>query len=152
MVCVRQLEDMLVLQTLLLVPPSQGAAGSAAAQCSIKTLLEGGTGRLLSYWLVYCFIINFHSPLSVLLFSLRVFEGGIADSVSKWVFRHNLAPEQLKEMLQKREDKDDKLEQRAGEEGKEEKEKSQEDADRKAGEDLRNIQLKKRSVEHRLSC
>lgn len=45
-VCVRQLEDVLVLQTLLLVPPPQGAAGGAAAHCSIKTLLEGGTGRL----------------------------------------------------------------------------------------------------------
>uniref|UniRef100_A0A671VNN8 RAB3 GTPase activating protein subunit 2 (non-catalytic) n=1 Tax=Sparus aurata TaxID=8175 RepID=A0A671VNN8_SPAAU len=79
-VCVRQLEDVLVLQTLLLVPPPQGAAGGAAAQCSIKTLLEGGTG-------------------------------GIADSVSKWVFRQNLAPERLKEILQKKEDKeeDDKL-------------------------------------------
>uniref|UniRef100_A0A3Q3E909 RAB3 GTPase activating protein subunit 2 (non-catalytic) n=1 Tax=Labrus bergylta TaxID=56723 RepID=A0A3Q3E909_9LABR len=59
-VCVHQLEDVLVLQTLLLVPPPQGAAGGAAAQCSIKLLLEGGTG-------------------------------GIADSVSKWVFRHSLA-------------------------------------------------------------
>uniref|UniRef100_A0A3B4VAW8 RAB3 GTPase activating protein subunit 2 (non-catalytic) n=1 Tax=Seriola dumerili TaxID=41447 RepID=A0A3B4VAW8_SERDU len=92
-VCVHQLEDVLVLQTLLLVPPPQGAAGGAAAQCSIKTLLEGGTG-------------------------------GIADSVSKWVFRHNMAPERLKEILQKREDKDaeDKLEQKAGEEGTDEKE------------------------------
>uniref|UniRef100_A0A4W6C7F3 RAB3 GTPase activating protein subunit 2 (non-catalytic) n=1 Tax=Lates calcarifer TaxID=8187 RepID=A0A4W6C7F3_LATCA len=77
-VCVRQLEDVLVLQTLLLVPPPQGAAGGAAAQCSIKTLLEGGTG-------------------------------GIADSVSKWVFRHSLAPERLKEILQKREDKESHL-------------------------------------------
>uniref|UniRef100_A0A671VQM2 RAB3 GTPase activating protein subunit 2 (non-catalytic) n=1 Tax=Sparus aurata TaxID=8175 RepID=A0A671VQM2_SPAAU len=66
-VCVRQLEDVLVLQTLLLVPPPQGAAGGAAAQCSIKTLLEGGTG-------------------------------GIADSVSKWVFRQNLAPDCRKEV------------------------------------------------------
>ncbi|XP_044022041.1 rab3 GTPase-activating protein non-catalytic subunit isoform X2 [Siniperca chuatsi] len=97
-VCVRQLEDVLVLQTLLLVPPPQGAAGGAAAQCSIKTLLEGGTG-------------------------------GIADSVSKWVFRHSLAPERLKEILQKREDK---LEQKAGEEGKQQEEKSQEDTDRTA--------------------
>uniref|UniRef100_A0A7N8XPR3 RAB3 GTPase activating protein subunit 2 (non-catalytic) n=1 Tax=Mastacembelus armatus TaxID=205130 RepID=A0A7N8XPR3_9TELE len=71
-VCVRQLEDVLVLQTLLLVPPSQGAAGGTAAQCSIKTLLEGGTG-------------------------------GIADNVSKWVFRHNLSPERLKEIVQKKE-------------------------------------------------
>lgn len=45
-VCVRQLEDVLVLQTLLLVPPPPGASGGAAAQCSIKTLLEGGAGRL----------------------------------------------------------------------------------------------------------
>ncbi|XP_039993735.1 rab3 GTPase-activating protein non-catalytic subunit isoform X1 [Xiphias gladius] len=102
-VCVHQLEDVLVLQTLLLVPPPQGAAGSAAAQCSIKTLLEGGTG-------------------------------GIADSVSKWVFRHNLTPKRLKEILQKREDEDadDKLEQKAGEEGNEEKEQSQEEKDRTA--------------------
>lgn len=47
LVCVRQLEDVLLLQTLLLAPLPQGAAGGAAAQCSIKTLLEGGTGRLL---------------------------------------------------------------------------------------------------------
>ncbi|XP_056282047.1 rab3 GTPase-activating protein non-catalytic subunit isoform X2 [Pseudoliparis swirei] len=107
-VCVRQLEDVLVLQTLLLVPPPPGAAGGAAAQCSIKTLLEGGTG-------------------------------GIADSVSKWVFRHNLAPERLKEILQKREDKeaDDQPEQRAGggggEKEKEEEEKeSPEVSDRTA--------------------
>eukprot|EP00064_Thunnus_orientalis_P004149 superscaffoldBa00000369_g4160 len=102
-VCVRQLEDVLVLQTLLLVPPPQGSAGGAAAQCSIKILLEGGTG-------------------------------GITDNVSKWVFRHNLAPERLKEILQKREDKevDDKQEQKADEEGKDEREKNQEDPDRTA--------------------
>ncbi|XP_068436295.1 rab3 GTPase-activating protein non-catalytic subunit isoform X2 [Clinocottus analis] len=102
-VCVRQLEDVLVLQTLLLVTPPQGATGGAAAQCSIKTLLEGGTG-------------------------------GIADSVSKWVFRRDLAPERLKEILQKREDKeaDDQPEQGAGEEGKEPEEKGPEDTDRTA--------------------
>ncbi|KAJ4939071.1 hypothetical protein JOQ06_028533 [Pogonophryne albipinna] len=43
LVCVHQLEDVLVLQTLLLVPPPQGTTGGAAPQCSIKTLLEGGT-------------------------------------------------------------------------------------------------------------
>ncbi|XP_069392246.1 rab3 GTPase-activating protein non-catalytic subunit isoform X2 [Paralichthys olivaceus] len=102
-VCVRQLEDVLVLQTLLLVPPPQGVAAGAATQCSIKTLLEGGTG-------------------------------GIADSVSKWVFRQNLAPQRLKEILQKRVDKDadDKLEQKGIEEGNEKKEQSQEDTDRTA--------------------
>uniref|UniRef100_A0A665UW43 RAB3 GTPase activating protein subunit 2 (non-catalytic) n=1 Tax=Echeneis naucrates TaxID=173247 RepID=A0A665UW43_ECHNA len=101
-VCVKQLEDVLVLQTLMLVPPPQGAGGSAAAaQCSIKTLLEGGTG-------------------------------GIADSVSKWVFRHNLPPERLKEIIQRREDNnaEGKLEQKAGEGGADEKEQSQEGSDK----------------------
>lgn len=68
LVCVRQLEDVLVLQTLLLLPPPQGTTGGAQTHCSIKMLLEGGAG-------------------------------GIADSVSKWVFRHNVAPERLKEIL-----------------------------------------------------
>nr|XP_046268193.1 rab3 GTPase-activating protein non-catalytic subunit isoform X2 [Scatophagus argus] len=103
-VCVRQLEDVLVLQTLLFVPPPPGAAGGAATQCSIKTLLEGGTG-------------------------------GIADSVSKWVFRQNLAPERLKEIVRKKEDKEEdvKQDENPGEERKEEqKEKSQEGTDRTA--------------------
>ncbi|XP_047200713.1 rab3 GTPase-activating protein non-catalytic subunit isoform X2 [Girardinichthys multiradiatus] len=100
-VCVRQLEDVLVLQTLLLVPSPQGTAGGAVVQCSIKTLLEGGTG-------------------------------GIADSVSKWVFRQNMAPEQLKEILQRKENQDggDKKEQIEDGGGAEEKGKSSEDADR----------------------
>uniref|UniRef100_A0A669E1R3 RAB3 GTPase activating protein subunit 2 (non-catalytic) n=1 Tax=Oreochromis niloticus TaxID=8128 RepID=A0A669E1R3_ORENI len=93
-VCVRQLEDVLVLQTLLLVPPPPGATGGATVQCSIKTLLEGGTG-------------------------------GIADSVSKWVFRQDISPERLKEILQKRGNKeaDDNVEQR-DEEERHEKEKT----------------------------
>uniref|UniRef100_A0A3P8RW40 RAB3 GTPase activating protein subunit 2 (non-catalytic) n=1 Tax=Amphiprion percula TaxID=161767 RepID=A0A3P8RW40_AMPPE len=99
-VCVRQLEDVLVLQTLLLVPPLQGAAGGATVQCSIKTLLEGGTG-------------------------------GIADSVSKWVFRQSMAPERLKEILQKRENTDgDEKQHKEEEEGNEEKD--QKDPDRTA--------------------
>ncbi|CAG5866197.1 unnamed protein product [Menidia menidia] len=90
-VCVRQLEDMLVLQTLLLVPSTQGTPGGAAAQISIKTLLDGGTG-------------------------------GIADSVSKWVFRQNMAPERLKEILHKKEadNSEDKQEQRDGDQRSEE--------------------------------
>ncbi|KAM4724270.1 rab3 GTPase-activating protein non-catalytic subunit isoform 2-T2 [Anableps anableps] len=100
LVCVRQLEDVLVLQTLMLVPSPQGTAGGAVVQCSIKTLLEGGTG-------------------------------GIADSVSKWVFRQNMAPEQLKEILQRKESEDagDKKEQKVAGDGAEEKENSHEDAD-----------------------
>lgn len=46
LVCVGQLEDVLVLQTLLLVPPAKGPLGGPATQCSIKTLLEGGRGEL----------------------------------------------------------------------------------------------------------
>ncbi|XP_008397864.1 rab3 GTPase-activating protein non-catalytic subunit isoform X1 [Poecilia reticulata] len=100
-VCVRQLEDVLVLQALLLVPSPQGTAGGAVVQCSIKTLQEGGTG-------------------------------GIADSVSKWVFRQNMAPEQLKKILLRKETQDtgDQKEQR---EDREEAEKCQEEADRTAG-------------------
>ncbi|KAM4625100.1 rab3 GTPase-activating protein non-catalytic subunit isoform 2-T2 [Polymixia lowei] len=96
-VCVRQLEDVLALQTLLWVPPPQGAAGGAPAQCSVKTLLEGG-------------------------------RGGIADSVAKWVFRQDLAPERLKEILQRRQEREgdhNNSEQPGGEE----REKSAEDAD-----------------------
>ncbi|KAM9842395.1 rab3 GTPase-activating protein non-catalytic subunit [Aulostomus maculatus] len=104
-VCVRQLEDVLVLQTLLLVPAPSGSPGGAATPCSIKTLLEGGTG-------------------------------GITDSVSKWVFRHNLVPEQLKEILHKKEDKeaDEKQDQTTKEEGGEgkEEEKQHEGTDRTA--------------------
>lgn len=62
--------------------------------------------------------------------------GGIADSVSKWVFRQDISPERLKEILQKRGNKeaDDNVEQR-DEEERHEQEKSQEDTDRTAGED-----------------
>ncbi|XP_056446466.1 rab3 GTPase-activating protein non-catalytic subunit isoform X2 [Gadus chalcogrammus] len=67
-VCVRQLEDVLALQTLLWLPSPLGPAGGAPAQCCAKSLHEGG-------------------------------RGGVADSVAKWVFRQNLAPERLKEIL-----------------------------------------------------
>ncbi|XP_078145700.1 rab3 GTPase-activating protein non-catalytic subunit isoform X1 [Centroberyx gerrardi] len=103
-VCVRQLEDVLALQTLLWVPPSQGTAGGATAQCSVKTLLEGG-------------------------------RGGMADSIAKWVFRQDMAPERLKEILQRREvkegeDSSEQPEQRRGGGGeKKEKERSLEDTD-----------------------
>lgn len=45
-VCVRQLEDVLALQTLLWLPSPLGPAGGAPAQCCVKTLLEGGRGAL----------------------------------------------------------------------------------------------------------
>lgn len=72
-----------------------------------------------------------------MVFLLYVCKGGIADSVSKWVFRHDLAPERLKDLLQKKEDRegdDGRPEQMAGEEGKE-KDETKEDTDRTAGQD-----------------
>lgn len=65
--------------------------------------------------------------------SLSVWAGGIADSVSKWVFRHSLTPERLREIVRKKDDQDDGSDEKAGEEGKEQEEKSQEDASRTAG-------------------
>uniref|UniRef100_A0A8C8CXQ0 RAB3 GTPase activating protein subunit 2 (non-catalytic) n=1 Tax=Oncorhynchus tshawytscha TaxID=74940 RepID=A0A8C8CXQ0_ONCTS len=102
-VCVRQLEDVLSLQTLLCVPPPQGTPGSATPHCSVKALLEGG-------------------------------RGGIADSVAKWVFRQDLAPERLKDMLQRRGEAESTEQSSQPEQGKGEK--SQEDAafNRAAGE------------------
>lgn len=44
LVCERQLEDVLLLHTLLLMPPLQSSAGGPAALCSVKSLLEGGKG------------------------------------------------------------------------------------------------------------
>ncbi|KAJ8274972.1 hypothetical protein COCON_G00095970 [Conger conger] len=43
-VCVRQLEDLLALQTLLCLPCPRGAPGGALTRCSIRTLLESGRG------------------------------------------------------------------------------------------------------------
>uniref|UniRef100_A0A671VQY5 RAB3 GTPase activating protein subunit 2 (non-catalytic) n=1 Tax=Sparus aurata TaxID=8175 RepID=A0A671VQY5_SPAAU len=88
------------------------------------TLLLGGTGNAQQKQILIlcpCHCFDFTS----------IYEGGIADSVSKWVFRQNLAPERLKEILQKKEDKeeDDKLKQKAGDGLKEQEGKSQEDTD-----------------------
>lgn len=51
------------------------------------------------------------------------------------MFRHNLAPEQLKEILQKRayKDAEDKLEQKAEDGGVNEKQQNHKDTDRTAG-------------------
>lgn len=43
-VCVRQLEDLLALQTLLSLPSPQGSPGGAVQRCSVKALLESGRG------------------------------------------------------------------------------------------------------------
>uniref|UniRef100_A0A4W4GYG6 RAB3 GTPase activating protein subunit 2 (non-catalytic) n=1 Tax=Electrophorus electricus TaxID=8005 RepID=A0A4W4GYG6_ELEEL len=45
-VCVRQLEDVLALQTLLSLPSPQGSPGGATQRCSVKALLESGRGGL----------------------------------------------------------------------------------------------------------
>ncbi|KAG7460586.1 hypothetical protein MATL_G00200350 [Megalops atlanticus] len=43
-VCVRQLEDLLALHTLLCLPCPRGSPGGAPVRCSVKTLLESGRG------------------------------------------------------------------------------------------------------------
>ncbi|KAF4084482.1 hypothetical protein AMELA_G00129110 [Ameiurus melas] len=70
-VCVRQLEDVLVLQTLLSLPCPQGSPGGAVQRCSVKTLLESG-------------------------------RGGVADSVAKLIFRQDVTPGALKDIVQRR--------------------------------------------------
>ncbi|KAM6973472.1 rab3 GTPase-activating protein non-catalytic subunit [Aplochiton taeniatus] len=97
-VCVRQLEDVLALQTLLYMPTPHGTPGGALPQCSVKTLLEGG-------------------------------RGGIADSVAKWVFRQDLAPGRLREMLQRRAAREGEGEEKTERTEGEEKDKSTENAD-----------------------
>uniref|UniRef100_A0A8C2JDL1 RAB3 GTPase activating protein subunit 2 (non-catalytic) n=1 Tax=Cyprinus carpio TaxID=7962 RepID=A0A8C2JDL1_CYPCA len=61
-VCIKQLEDVLALQTLLCLPSPQGSTGGAVTRCSVKTLLESG-------------------------------RGGVADCVSKLIFRQGMSPD-----------------------------------------------------------
>ncbi|XP_051578271.1 rab3 GTPase-activating protein non-catalytic subunit-like isoform X2 [Myxocyprinus asiaticus] len=70
-VCIKQLEDVLALQTLLCLPPPQGSTGGAVSRCSVKTLLESG-------------------------------RGGVADCVSKLIFRQGVPPDLLRDILQRR--------------------------------------------------
>lgn len=147
-VCVRQLEDVLSLQTLLCVPPPQGTPGSATPHCSVKALLEGGRGTirnkksiipegisdLRGLGLVRVIQYNHIYSRSVITYALSPSSGGIADSVAKWVFRQDLAPERLKDMLQRRGEAESTGQPSQPEQG--EGEKSREDADfnRAAGE------------------
>lgn len=72
-VLLRQLEDCLLLQTLLSCPAPRGAAGGAVStsRITVRGLLEAG-------------------------------RGGVADSVAKWVFKQDVAPRLLKAALGKR--------------------------------------------------
>ncbi|KAK3563420.1 hypothetical protein QTP86_027791 [Hemibagrus guttatus] len=70
-VCVRQLEDVLALQTLLSLPSPQGTPGGAVQRCSVKALLESG-------------------------------RGGVADSVAKLIFRQDVTPGTLRDIVQRR--------------------------------------------------
>uniref|UniRef100_A0A8C1PCU5 RAB3 GTPase activating protein subunit 2 (non-catalytic) n=1 Tax=Cyprinus carpio TaxID=7962 RepID=A0A8C1PCU5_CYPCA len=70
-VCIKQLEDVLALQTLLCLPSPQGSTGGAVTRCSVKTLLESG-------------------------------RGGVADYVSKLIFRQGMSPDVLRDILQRR--------------------------------------------------
>ncbi|KAK6489442.1 rab3 GTPase-activating protein non-catalytic subunit [Huso huso] len=72
-VLLRQLEDCLLLQTLLSCPAPRGAAGGAVStsRITVRGLLEAG-------------------------------RGGVADSVAKWVFKQDVVPRLLKAALGKR--------------------------------------------------
>uniref|UniRef100_A0A672NNZ0 Rab3 GTPase-activating protein non-catalytic subunit-like n=1 Tax=Sinocyclocheilus grahami TaxID=75366 RepID=A0A672NNZ0_SINGR len=74
-VCIKQLEDVLALQTLLCLPSPQGSTGGAVTRCSVKTLLESG-------------------------------RGGVADCVSKLIFRQGVSPDLLRDILQRRGEND----------------------------------------------
>uniref|UniRef100_A0A8C2JCS5 RAB3 GTPase activating protein subunit 2 (non-catalytic) n=1 Tax=Cyprinus carpio TaxID=7962 RepID=A0A8C2JCS5_CYPCA len=74
-VCIKQLEDVLALQTLLCLPSPQGSTGGAVTRCSVKTLLESG-------------------------------RGGVADCVSKLIFRQGMSPDVLRDILQRRGEND----------------------------------------------
>uniref|UniRef100_A0A8C1P687 RAB3 GTPase activating protein subunit 2 (non-catalytic) n=1 Tax=Cyprinus carpio TaxID=7962 RepID=A0A8C1P687_CYPCA len=78
-VCIKQLEDVLALQTLLCLPSPQGSTGGAVTRCSVKTLLESG-------------------------------RGGVADYVSKLIFRQGMSPDVLRDILQRRGENEPKLE------------------------------------------
>ncbi|XP_041927683.1 rab3 GTPase-activating protein non-catalytic subunit isoform X2 [Alosa sapidissima] len=84
-VCVRQLEDALALQTLLSLPSPQGSPGGATPRCSVKTLLESGRVAAPA-------AMSWSCPLP----------GGVADSVAKVLFRQALAPDTLRDILQRR--------------------------------------------------
>ncbi|MGH0142372.1 UNVERIFIED_CONTAM: hypothetical protein FKN15_077811 [Acipenser sinensis] len=89
-VLLRQLEDCLLLQTLLSCPAPRGAAGGAVStsRITVRGLLEAG-------------------------------RGGVADSVAKWVFKQDVAPRLLKAALGKRgvAESQEEEEEEEGEEG-----------------------------------
>ncbi|MGH0155066.1 UNVERIFIED_CONTAM: hypothetical protein FKN15_051404 [Acipenser sinensis] len=87
-VLLRQLEDCLLLQTLLSCPAPRGAAGGAVStsRITVRGLLEAG-------------------------------RGGVADSVAKWVFKQDVAPRLLKAALGKRGAAESQEEEGEGEEG-----------------------------------
>ncbi|KAM9466592.1 rab3 GTPase-activating protein non-catalytic subunit [Clarias gariepinus] len=81
LVCARQLEDVLALQTLLSLPSPPGTPGGAIQRCSVKALLESG-------------------------------RGGVADSVAKLIFRQDVPPGAVKDIVQKSVSKEQREEQR----------------------------------------
>ncbi|XP_033859134.3 rab3 GTPase-activating protein non-catalytic subunit [Acipenser ruthenus] len=87
-VLLRQLEDCLLLQTLLSCPAPRGAAGGAVStsRITVRGLLEAG-------------------------------RGGVADSVAKWVFKQDVVPRLLKAALGKRGAAESQEEEGEGEEG-----------------------------------
>lgn len=74
-------------------------------------------------------------PTSSVVFPpASVHSGGVADSISKWVFRHSLPPESLKAFLQKSEGPEDGRHKKTGEQPEKQSQK-QEKAQETAGQD-----------------
>ncbi|KAJ8367335.1 hypothetical protein AAFF_G00320840 [Aldrovandia affinis] len=91
LVCVRQLEDLLTLQTLLCLPSPRGHQGALPRAAPSRPCWRAAEVQSRA-----------SNPPRSRENRSHVHDGGVADSVAKWVFRQDFAPGLLKEVLQRR--------------------------------------------------
>uniref|UniRef100_A0AAR2JUW2 RAB3 GTPase activating protein subunit 2 (non-catalytic) n=1 Tax=Pygocentrus nattereri TaxID=42514 RepID=A0AAR2JUW2_PYGNA len=99
-VCVRQLEDVLALQTLLSLPPPQGSPGGAVPRCSVKSLLESGRGGVADSVAKLIFRQDAAPEMLQDIVQRRVAEQNSEEPVEELLqlaerFPHSLAPDVL---------------------------------------------------------